>query len=92
MYMKDNQSDSLSERAAGYKKMLHQILPLALISGILFFGKKFRQKYKEFLLQVLHHFPLRYYSGWVIGLLFLPFLIISTSLGRIKFALSPHND
>jgi hypothetical protein len=34
----------------------------------------------------------RFYYAWIIGLLFLPFLILTTSFRRLKFALSPQGD
>jgi radical SAM superfamily enzyme YgiQ (UPF0313 family) len=90
--LKNKPAFVFKERAESYRKMLFQILPLALLSGILFKGEKFRKRWKIFRKTFRTSFAIKYYSSWITSIFILPLLVIITVAGRLRHKLKSWGD
>lgn len=79
-------------RARAYKKMMPKLFVLAFISGLLFYGKGFRVRWRKVMHDVLREHPLRAVAGSIISLLLFPVLTVYCFLGSMRHLLSLHGD
>jgi haloalkane dehalogenase len=77
------------ERAKSYRKMLFQILPLALSSRLLFRGESFKIRWEKFINLVRKTFPLRYYISLLLSLFTLALVIVMVGLGNLIYLFNP---
>jgi haloalkane dehalogenase len=79
-------------RVEGYKKILTSLYILSCISGLIFFGKGFRKRWRKLMGQFFLERPLYCLSGWIIGILILPVLSVYVLLGSAKHFILPAGD
>jgi len=77
------------ERAESYRRMLFQILPLALSSRLLFRGNGFKTRWKEFVNNVRKTFPLRFYISLLLSPFILALLIVLVGFGNLIYLFNP---
>jgi haloalkane dehalogenase len=77
------------ERAESYRKMLLQILPLAVSSRFLFRGESFKARWANFINIVKKTFPLRYYISLVLSPLILGLLVVIVGFGSLIYFFNP---
>jgi haloalkane dehalogenase len=82
----------LQNRARAYYKLLGQVLPLAVISRMLFSGPGFKKRWQQAMQTCRRQFPVRYWSGLLAGILYLPVLAVLYGLAQIRHFLSPAGD
>ena len=77
------------ERAESYRKILFQILPLALSSRLLFRGDGFKTRWKKFIDDVRKTFPFRFYISLMLSPFTLAFLIVLVGFGNLFYLFNP---
>jgi high-affinity K+ transport system ATPase subunit B len=87
--LKDKTEKIFLERAESYRKMLFQILPLALSSRLLFRGDSFKIRWEKFIISVRKTFPLRLYISLLLSPFTLAFLIVLVGLGNLVYFFNP---
>jgi len=87
--LKDKTEKIFLERAESYRKMLFQILPLALSSRLLFRGNSFKIHWEEFIIIVRKTFPLRFYISLLLSPFTLALLIVLVGFGNLIYLFNP---
>ena len=87
--LKDKTEKIFLERAESFRKMLFQILPLALSSRLLFRGNSFKIHWKEFIISVRKTFPLRFYISLLLSPFILALLIVLVGFGNLIYLFNP---
>jgi radical SAM superfamily enzyme YgiQ (UPF0313 family) len=87
--LKDKPQKVFLARAESYRKMLFQILPLALSTRFLFRGDSFKQRWKKFIIGVRKTFPLRFYFSLLLSPFILAFLILMVGFGNLVYLINP---
>jgi len=77
------------ERAESYRKMLFQILPLALSSRLLFRGDSFKIRWGKFIISVRKTFPVRFYISLLLSPFILAFLLSLVGFGNLIYLFNP---
>jgi len=85
LHLRTRNKNILLERAESYRKMLFQILPFAISSGLLFRGKHFQIRWKEFVKSVRKTFPFRFYISLLISPFALAAVLVITGLGNLIY-------
>jgi radical SAM superfamily enzyme YgiQ (UPF0313 family) len=90
--LKNKSGKALLERAESYRKMLYQILPLAISTRLLFSGNHFNERWKKFVTTVRKTFPLRFYFSLLLSPFYLAFLIIMVGFGNLIYFINPRGE
>lgn len=79
-------------RATAYRKMLGQVLPLAMISRGFFYGKGFTRRWRNAMSLCMRQFPVLTLESALIALLLFPLLAMVYSAAWLLFWLRPSGD
>ncbi|MBT8387230.1 MAG: radical SAM protein, partial [Ignavibacteria bacterium] len=90
--LKDKTEKIFLERAESYRKMLFQILPLAISSRLLFRGNSFKIHWKEFIIIARKTFPLRFYISLLLSPYTLALLILLVGFGNLIYLFNPRGE
>ncbi len=90
--LKTKYENVLLERAEAYRKMLFQILPLAISTRLLFRGNNFKVRWNKFIVNVRNNFPLRFYLSVFLSPFYLAFLLLMVGLGNLIYIFNPRGS
>ncbi|MBN2361050.1 MAG: radical SAM protein [Deltaproteobacteria bacterium] len=79
-------------RATAYRALRRRLLPLALVSRLLFRGRGFRTRWRRAVGELWRESPAAVVVNFALGLLLLPVLAASRAWGSLRFALSRCGD
>ncbi len=82
----------MRSRAAAYGKMLRPLMPLAIISRVLFHGRGFRRRWNGAMRVVLRDDPGLCWGASVVALAVLPLLMGIYVLANLLYAIRPSGD
>jgi radical SAM superfamily enzyme YgiQ (UPF0313 family) len=80
------------ERADSYRKLLFQILPLALSTQLIFKGESFRSRMKRFKGSVANIFPLQYFISLLLSPFTLFLILLLVSLSNLLYFINPSGE
>jgi len=87
--LKTKSGKVILERAESYRKMLFQILPLALSTRFLFRSDNYKIRWKKFIFSVRKTFPLRFYCSLLLSPFILAILIAMVGIGNLIYLINP---
>jgi len=90
--IKNHPDKVIKKRAFVYNKMLKTILPLAIISRLLFRGKNFQNRWTYTMKHIAKNKKGLMIFSFVKGILLLPLIYIIVTIGYLHHWLSPYGD
>ncbi|MCW8803836.1 MAG: radical SAM protein [Ignavibacteriaceae bacterium] len=90
--LKSKTDEVFLERAESYRKLLFQILPLALCTQLIFRGEHFRLRMKKFKRKVRNNFPFRYFSALLISPFMLILILLFVSISGLLNLIKPRGE
>jgi radical SAM superfamily enzyme YgiQ (UPF0313 family) len=79
-------------RLIGYRKMILPLFVLSFISGFLFFGKNFREKWAQEMKVSFQEYPLLFLAVALISLITTPILLLTVFAGCMRHLILPYGD
>lgn len=83
---------AMAVRGRAYHRMARTVLPLAVLSGLLFRGSGFRARWRRVMGDLWRERPVGFVQGLLVAAVLLPVLGLLHLWGALRFHLSPHGD
>ena len=90
--LKSKTDEVFLERAESYKRLLFEVLPLAMCTQLIFRGEHFRLRMKKFKLTVRNNFPLRYITALLTSPFILFLIIFIVSISSLLHFIKPRGE
>ena len=90
--LRSKTEEILLERADSYRKLLFQILPLALCTQLIFRGESFRSRMKRFKRTISNIFPHQYYISLLLSPFTLLLIFLLVSISNLLYFINPSGE
>ncbi|MEJ2104387.1 MAG: hypothetical protein P8X47_07410, partial [Ignavibacteriaceae bacterium] len=77
------------ERADSYRRLLFQILPLAVSTQVIFRGKSFKSRMKRFKRTTSNIFPIQYFVSLLLSPFILLLLLLLVGISNLLYFINP---